>query len=126
MTFKKIIYSAIQILIFLFLVLALLIYTSQYSISPIYENSGIQFLIIPIICSPALILLGLILFLLKSKLKISNKILYFPFYSSLGIFIPLIIDGGLHKPTIFIGTLICLLFLIQSLLILFKYLKTHQ
>ncbi|ELC8441387.1 hypothetical protein QYB59_000385 [Clostridium perfringens] len=123
MNFKKILYLIFQLLIFCSIGLALLIYTSQNPMSPIYENSGIQFLIILIICSPSLILLGLGLLLLKTKLEIPKDNIYFPFYSSVGILLPIIIDGGLHKPTLFIGTLLCIFFLIQSLVLPFKTLK---
>ena len=65
MNFKKITYLIFQILMFFTLILAFFIYTSQTPISPLQENSGIQFLVILIICSPILLILGLFSLLLK-------------------------------------------------------------
>lgn len=121
MNFKKITYLTFQILMFFTLILAFFIYTSQTPISPIQENSGIQFLVILIICSPILLILGLFSLLLKVTTPKFN--LFFPFYSSIGLSLPLLIDSRLHNSTIFIGTLICIFFLIENLFLLFNSLK---
>ncbi|EOU1921456.1 hypothetical protein C4D26_14660 [Clostridium perfringens] len=121
MNFKKITYLIFQILMFFTLILAFFIYTSQTPISPIQENSGIQFLVILIICSPILLILGLFSLLLKVTTPKFN--LFFPFYSSIGLSLPLLIDSRLHHSTIFIGTLICIFFLIENLFLLFNSLK---
>lgn len=121
MNFKKIAYLTFQILMFFTLILAFFIYTSQTPISPIQENSGIQFLVILIICSPILLILGLFSLLLKVTTPKFN--LFFPFYSSIGLSLPLLIDSRLHNSTIFIGTLICIFFLIENLFLLFNSLK---
>lgn len=121
MNFKKITYLTFQILMFFTLILAFFIYTSQTPISPIQENSGIQFLVILIICSPILLILGLFSLLLKVTTPKFN--LFFPFYSSIGLSLPLLIDSRLHNSPIFIGTLICIFFLIENLFLLFNSLK---
>lgn len=121
MNLKKIAYLTFQILMFFTLILAFFIYTSQTPISPIQENSGIQFLVILIICSPILLILGLFSLLLKVTTPKFN--LFFPFYSSIGLSLPLLIDSRLHNSTIFIGTLICIFFLIENLFLLFNSLK---
>lgn len=121
MNLKKITYLTFQILMFFTLILAFFIYTSQTPISPIQENSGIQFLVILIICSPILLILGLFSLLLKVTTPKFN--LFFPFYSSIGLSLPLLIDSRLHNSTIFIGTLICIFFLIENLFLLFNSLK---
>lgn len=121
MNFKKITYLTFQILMFFTLILAFFIYTSQTPISPIQENSGIQFLVILIICSPILLILGLFSLLLKVTTPKFN--LFFPFYSSIGLSLPLLIDSRLHNSTVFIGTLICIFFLIENLFLLFNSLK---
>lgn len=121
MNLKKIAYLTFQILMFFTLILAFFIYTSQTPISPIQENSGIQFLVILIICSPILLILGLFSLLLKVTTPKFN--LFFPFYSSIGLSLPLLIDSRLHNSTIFIGTLICIFFLIENLFLLFNSFK---
>lgn len=121
MNFKKITYLIFQTLMFFTLILSFFIYTSQTPISPIQENSGIQFLVILIICSPILLILGLFSLLLKVTTPKFN--LFFPFYSAIGLSLPLLIDSSLNTSTIFIGTLICIFFLIENLFLLFNSLK---
>lgn len=123
MNIKKLTSIFLQLIIICALLLALLTYTSKSPISPLYDNCGTQFLIIILVSSPLILLTGLLTSLLNIKLKLPKYYLWFPFYTGVGITIPLFVDGSLSSFTIISGVILCLIFLVQAFILSFKIFK---
>lgn len=115
--FKKIIYGILHIVMICTLLFSLMIYTSLNKSVPWYESCGIQFLTILMISVPILLIIGIALRFLNKKYMMQKKNLMLPFYALAGISLPILIDGTLSKITIFIGTVLCIGFIIQTVVI---------
>ncbi len=112
---KNIIYIILNLLYIGVMGFSLMIYTSLNKNLPWYESCGTQFLAIPILSVPLLLVVGICLKVLSRKYSINSLNIKLPFYTIIGIFLPLIIDGGLSKITIAFGTFFCVMFIFADM-----------
>ena len=120
---KSILYVILNLLYIAVMGFSLMIYTSLNKNLPWYESCGTQFLAIPIISVPVLLLVGVCLKILSRKYYINSLNIKLPFYTIIGVFLPLIIDGGLSKITITIGTFFCIVFIFTDIYVSIKTFK---
>lgn len=107
---ESVTYTILTLFQIMILGLALMIYTSFNKNLPWYESCGTQFLVIPMICVPLLLLVGVGLKFLSEKYSISSLNIKLPFYAAAGIFLPIILDGGtLTRVLVAIGGLVCVM-----------------
>lgn len=123
---KEIIYRFLYMWTSLFeiltLIMALMVYTSLNKSVPWYESSGAQFLAIPMIVIPILIVIGLLLYLLGRKYNIETINKRMPFYSAIVIFLP-IATGSLNRIFIGIGVCISITLIIANFYLLVRHYK---
>ncbi|WP_404660408.1 hypothetical protein [Haloimpatiens myeolchijeotgali] len=94
-----------------------MIYTSLNKNFPWYEPCGIQFLSIILISAPILLITGIVLMILNKKNILPKVSSLVSFYALAGITLPIIIDGSLSKITIFTGTILCIVFIVLTVLV---------
>jgi hypothetical protein len=81
-----------------------MIYTSLMSESlPWYEPCGMQFLIIIVYSTPALIAVGIVNIILARFIKLSKTAKIFPFIIAVALVLPVLIDGSLGYEMQIIG-----------------------
>ena len=122
---KSIIYSVLNLFQIMVLGLALMIYTSLNKNLPWHDSCGMQFLIIPMIFVPALLVIGVGLIFLCKKYNINKLNIKLPFYSAVLIFIP-ILDGSLNRVLIAIGGWICVAPIIVTIYFVIIHFKNYN
>ncbi|CAH2214178.1 hypothetical protein [Tepidibacter aestuarii] len=121
---KSITYIVLNSLYIVVMGFSLMIYTSLNKNLPWYESCGTQFLAIPILSVPILLVLGICLKVLSKKYAMSSLNIKVPFYTIMGMFLPLVIDGGLSKITIAIGTFFCVAFVFVDIYAVIRTFKS--
>jgi hypothetical protein len=103
--------------IFLLTILwSIMIYTSLLSEKlPWYEPCGMQFFAILILCCPTFIVIGIIEILFDKFLVTSKPLKFLPFICSLGMGLPILIDGTLGIEMQIIGASIGLFSVVSTI-----------
>ncbi|PAB60081.1 hypothetical protein [Anaeromicrobium sediminis] len=115
---KKTAYIALHVIELLVLGFSLIIYTSLNKQLPWYESCGTQFLAIFMLSIPSLIFIGIGFIILNKKYELKKLNIKIPFYSAIGLGLPILIDGGLSKITITIGTFLCVMSILVTIAIM--------
>ncbi|MCY6369473.1 hypothetical protein [Clostridium ganghwense] len=121
---RNITYTILNLSQIIVLLFALMIYTSFNKNLPWYESCGTQFLVIPIVCIPLLLMIGVGLKFLSKKYNMSSLNIKLPFYSAAAIFLPIILDlGMLSRVLVAIGALVCIALIIMTIYVITIHFK---
>lgn len=115
---NKTVYIVLHLFLVFSFLFAFMIYTSLNINFPWYDSYGMQFLNLFTICVPLLLIIGICFVLLNTRYSILKGDLFLPFYSIIGIVVPVLLDDKLSSATLLTGMLCSLAAMMLTMLFL--------